>query len=169
MIYTQISGKIGLMDIPPNPKKKTPSQSKNDPNVILGKVAKDVAALKVSVLKLAKLFEDEKKSAAIARQKQRAEDYAAKYKRATPTKADRSAVKENKKSLLDMLKEALSNIFTFIIAGLAAIGLSKLLNTSGVMDMITEFTRKLIIGISKRPSSNSNNLQSCKNHSSIYR
>jgi hypothetical protein len=149
MVYTKTTGKIGVMDIPPNPKKKTPSQSKNDPNVILGKVAKDVAALKVSVLKLAKLFEDEKKSAAIARQKQRAEDYAAKYKRATPTKADRSAVKENKKSLLDMLKEALSNIFTFIIAGLAAIGLSKLLSVSGVMDTITEFTKRLIIGISE--------------------
>lgn len=127
--------------------KSSPSQFKNDPNAMLGVLAGDVAFLKVSVLKLTKIFEDEKKSASVARQRQRTEEYAAKYKK-TPSRADKKIVDENKKSFLDMLKDALSGIFKFALVGLASIGIAKLLSMPGVMGTITDFTKKLIIGIS---------------------
>jgi hypothetical protein len=131
-----------------NPNKSSPSQSKDNSNVMLGVLAADVASLKVSVLKLTKLFEDEKKSAAIDRQRQRTEDYASKYKKAGPTRAEKAVVKEDKKSFLDMIKDALSGIFKFALIGLASIGIFKLLSMPGVMNTITDFTKKLIIGIS---------------------
>ena len=131
-----------------NPNKPSASQSKDNSNVMLGVLAADVASLKVSVLKLTKLFEDEKKSAAIDRQRQRTEDYASKYKKAGPTRAEKAVVKEDKKSFLDMIKDALSGIFKFALIGLASIGIFKLLSMPGVMNTITDFTKKLIIGIS---------------------
>jgi GH24 family phage-related lysozyme (muramidase) len=110
-------------------------------------LAKDVSLLKISVLKLTKLFEDEKKASAVARQRQRADDYAAKYKKG-PTKVEKNIVKEDKKSFLEMIKDVLSGIFKFALVGLASIGISKLLNMSDVMGTITDLTKKLIINIS---------------------
>jgi GH24 family phage-related lysozyme (muramidase) len=117
-------------------------------NAIIKTLAKDVASLKVGILKLTKIFEAERKAALIARQRQRADEYAEKYKRATPSRADKKIVAENKKSFLEVIKDALSSIFQFALIGLAGIGLSKLLSMPGVMGAITDFTKKLIIGVS---------------------
>lgn len=126
---------------PKNPSLKVKTEA------MLGTIAKDVSLLKINVLKLTKIFEEEKKSSLIARQRQRADDYAAKYKKA-PTKVEKNIVKEDKKSFLEMIKDVLSGIFKFALIGLAAIGISKILNMSDLMSTITELAKKMIIGIS---------------------
>jgi len=128
-------------------KKTSPISSKMTNKEMITSLAKDVSLLKVGVLKLTKLFEDEKKASAVARQRQRADDYAAKYKKG-PTKVEKNMVKEDKKSFLEMVKDVLSGIFKFALIGLASIGISKILNMSDVMGTITELTKKLIINIS---------------------
>ena len=126
-------------------KRTSPTSSKMSNKEVITSLAKDISLLKVGVLKLTKLFEDEKKASDIARQRQRADDYAAKYKKA-PTKVEKNIVKEDKKSFLEMIKDVLSGIFKFALIGLAAIGISKILNMSDVMGTITELAKKMIIG-----------------------
>lgn len=128
--------------------KPSTSPTSTDRDAIINTLAKDVASLKVGILKLTKIFEAERKAALIARQRQRADEYAEKYKKATPSRADKKVVAENKKSFLEVIKDALSSIFQFALIGLAGIGISKLLSMPGVMGAITDFTKKLIIGIS---------------------
>ena len=75
--------------------KPSTSPTNKDPNAIINILAKDVASLKVGILKLTKIFEAERKAALAARQRQRTEEYAEKYKRATPSRADKKIVGEN--------------------------------------------------------------------------
>jgi hypothetical protein len=97
--------------------KPSTSPTSTDRDAIINTLAKDVASLKVGILKLTKIFEAERKAALIARQRQRADEYAEKYKRATPSRADKRVVGENKKSFIDVIKDALSSIFQFALIG----------------------------------------------------
>lgn len=111
----------------------------------LPEIAKSVGSIKMSLMSLIKAQETEQKNQKIERQRQRASDYAARYKKVKPTKEDKKVVSGDQKSIFDVIRDGLANIFKFALLGLGAIGLSKLLNLSGVMDGIKKFFTNVII------------------------
>lgn len=108
-------------------------------------IAKSVGSIKMSLLSIVKSTEAEQKERKIERQRQRISDYAAKYKKVKPTKEDKKVITGEQKSFFDIIKEGLSSIFKFAFLGLAAIGLSKLLNLPGVMVGIKKFFLNVIL------------------------
>jgi hypothetical protein len=108
-------------------------------------IAKSVGSIKMSLLSLVKSQEAEQKERKIERQRQRTSDYAARYKKVKPTREDKKVITSDQKSFFDIIKEGLSSIFKFAFLGLAAIGLSKLLNLPGVMVGIKKFFLNVIL------------------------
>jgi hypothetical protein len=108
-------------------------------------IAKSVGSIKMSLLSIVKSQEAEQKERKIERQRQRASDYAARYKKVKPTREDKKVISNDQKSFFDIIKEGLSSIFKFAFLGLAAIGLSKLLNLPGVMVGIKKFFLNVIL------------------------
>jgi hypothetical protein len=111
-------------------------------------IAKSVGSIKMSLMSIIKSQETEQKNQKIERQRQRAADYAARYKKVRPTREDKKAVSNDQKSFFDVIRDGLSSIFKFAFLGLAAIGLSKLLNLSGVIDGIKKFFKNVILTFS---------------------
>ena len=110
--------------------------------------AKNLGSIKLSLAKLIKNKEEEKKQRSIDRQKQRASDYAARYKK-TPSPAEKKVVEQEKKPFLQSIRDFFAGLLKFLILGLGAIGLSKLLSNPQVMAAITSFLKKVIIGMSE--------------------
>jgi len=127
--------------------KKTPDTN-TALKIYLPLIAKDVSAIKLNISILTKMFEADRKAQAIAKQRQRADEYGAKFKRATPSRTEKKVVSENKKSFFETIKEGLEGLFKFALIGLAAIGITKLLSSSGVMEGIAALVKKMLIGIS---------------------
>lgn len=131
---TGVKSKIGL--------------SKADPlGKFLPNIAKDISSIKSSLFSLVKMQDQEKKAAAFEKTKERALSYAKRYFKTKPTRQDKNAFEPNKKGFLETIKDGLTNIFKFALLGLGAIGASKLLSLPGVMDGITGFVKKVIVGI----------------------
>lgn len=152
----------GLLWVPTDPKKAPSKSSRYKPTNMkskiglskadpLGKflpnIAKDVSSIKASLFSLVKIQDQEKKAAAFEKTKERALSYARRYFKTKPTKQDKKAFEPNKKSFLETIKDGLTNIFKFALLGLGAIGASKLLSLPGVMEGITNFVKKVIVGI----------------------
>lgn len=110
--------------------------------------AKNLSSIKLSLSKLVKNKEDEKKQRGIDRQKQRASDYASKYKK-TPTPAEKKVVAQEKKPFLESIKDFFAGLLRFLVLGLGAIGLSKLLSNPAVTSAITNFLKKVFISLSE--------------------
>jgi GH24 family phage-related lysozyme (muramidase) len=110
--------------------------------------AKNLGSIKLSLAKLIKNKEEEKKQRSIDRQKQRASDYAARYKK-TPSPVEKKVVEQEKKPFLQSIKDFFSGLLKFLVLGLGAIGLSKLLSNPQVMSTITDFLKKVVIGMSE--------------------
>lgn len=108
-------------------------------------IARSVSSIKMSMISLIKSQEGDQKNQKIERQRQRAADYAAKYKKVKPTREDKKVISSDKKSFFDVIKDGLSSIFKFAFLGLAAIGISKLVNLPGVMDGIKKFFKTVIV------------------------
>jgi hypothetical protein len=100
--------------------------------------AKNLSSIKLSLTKLVKNKEDEKKQRGIDRQKQRTSDYAAKYRK-TPTPAEKKVVEQEKKPFLQSIKDFFAGLLKFLVLGLGAIGLAKLLSNPAVTSAITNF------------------------------
>jgi hypothetical protein len=127
----------------------TPTTNKTSLQTVLPIIAKDVSSIKLSVMKMVKNYEKEQKEQKFERTRQKAEAYKEKYKKTTPSLAIKGTSPEQKKSLLDIIKDGIADIFKFILLGLAAIGLSKILSAPGVKDGIISGIKKLVIGISE--------------------
>lgn len=115
---------------------------------ILPKIASDLSFIKKSISSLVKTQETDKKAAYFEKQRRRTEDYASKYKKVKPTPQEKKVVTAEKKSFIEQLKDGLASIFKFALLGLGAIGLSKLLNVSGVTGGLQEFLTKVIVSVS---------------------
>jgi len=115
---------------------------------ILPKIASDLGFIRKSISSLVKAQETDKKAAYFEKQRRRTEDYASKYKKVKPTPQEKKVVTAEKKSFIEQLKDGLASIFKFALLGLGAIGLSKLLNVSGVTGGLQEFLTKVIVAIS---------------------
>jgi hypothetical protein len=110
--------------------------------------AKNLSSIKLSLTKLVKNKEDEKKQRGIDRQKQRTSDYAAKYRK-TPTPAEKKVVEQEKKPFLQSIKDFFAGLLKFLVLGLGAIGLAKLLSNPAVTSAITNFLKKVFISLSE--------------------
>lgn len=110
-------------------------------------IAKNLSSIKMSLLSLVKTQELDKKNQYFEKQRQRASDYSKRYKKIKPTKEEKKAVTEDKKSLLDTVRDGIVGIFKFILLGLAAMGISKLLSLPGVMDGIKTFFKDFIVAL----------------------
>jgi GH24 family phage-related lysozyme (muramidase) len=115
---------------------------------ILPKIASDLGFIRKSISSLVKAQETDKKAAYFEKQRRRTEDYASKYKKVKPTPQEKKVVTAEKKSFIEQLKDGLASIFKFALLGLGAIGLSKLLNVSGVTGGLQEFLTKVIVSVS---------------------
>jgi len=115
---------------------------------ILPKIASDLGFIRKSISSLVKAQETDKKAAYFEKQRRRTEDYASKYKKVKPTPQEKKVVTAEKKSFIEQLKDGLASIFKFALLGFGAIGLSKLLNVSGVTGGLQEFLTKVIVAIS---------------------
>ncbi len=115
---------------------------------ILPKIASDLSFIKKSISSLVKTQEADKKAAYFEKQRRRTEDYASKYKKVKPTPQEKKVVTAEKKSFIEQLKDGLASIFKFALLGLGAMGLSKLLNVSGVTGGLQEFLTKVILSVS---------------------
>ena len=115
---------------------------------ILPKIASDLSFIKKSISSLVKTQETDKKAAYFEKQRRRTEDYASKYKKVKPTPQEKKVITAEKKSFIEQLKDGLASIFKFALLGLGAIGLSKLLNVSGVTGGLQEFLTKVIVSVS---------------------
>ena len=127
----------------------TPTTNKTSLQTVLPIIAKDVSSIKLSVMKMVKNYEKEQKEQKFERTRQKAEAYKEKYKKTRPSQVVKDTSPEQKKSLLDIIKDGIADIFKFILLGLAAIGLSKILSAPGVKDGIIKGIKKLVIGISE--------------------
>jgi hypothetical protein len=114
---------------------------------ILPKIANDLSFIKKSISSIVKSQETEKRAAYFERQKRRAEEYGARYKKEKPAR-EKAAIKSEQKSFLEQVKEILSGILKFALMGLAALGIDKLLNFAGVTTGIQDALKKIILTIS---------------------
>lgn len=111
---------------------------------ILPAIADDFRQISVSILKLTKLDDDEKKQRKLDDTKQRKDQYAEKYKKVktSPTKVKKI---DKQRSIIDMLKDLFGGIFKFLIISIGVIGLAKLLASRDIVGGLVSFIKNVLL------------------------